>query len=104
MIDKHLIYQDASIVDLLIHLVKKLLAIWNWVVSQFISDLALGLHVTDAVRLEQLPFLRRILRHITSPAAVRLGRLTRHREIPDEVFSFLQLLLPDRQYLTHAFQ
>ena len=45
-----------------------------------------------------------MLRQVPRPAAVRLGRLARNTEIPDQVFPFGQLLLLQPKHRAHILQ
>ena len=63
------------------------------VVAQSLLDLHLDFHITLVVPLEELPFLRRMLRQIPGATAVCLGRPAWGAEVTDQVGTFFQLLV-----------
>ena len=104
MADQFTVNHDSTVVDPLVHAVKLLFPVCYREFRQLISDLFFHIHVTDAVCLEQLPFLRSIRWKVSYPAPVCLGRLARHTEIADEVFSFRHFLLIKVECFPHTFQ
>ena len=96
--------QNATVVDLLVHLVEPHLTFGNWVVPQLVADLTLRIHISDTVGFEPLPLFRLVGREVSGSAAVGLGRLTWHGEEADKVCTFLQLLSLNVQHLTNAVQ
>lgn len=64
----------------------------------------LYLDVSDVVPLERSPLVRGMPRKIPGPATVCFRRGTGLAEVPDEVFALGQLLFPEAQHGTDAFQ
>ena len=99
-----LVYQNATVIDFLVHLVELHLLCRNRMVPQLISDLTLCIHIPDAICFEPYPFLRLVLWAVPGSAAVHLGGLTRHGKEPNQVNALFQLLPLYVQHLTDTIQ
>ena len=71
-----LVYQNATVIDFLVHLVELHLLCRNRMVPQLISDLTLCIHIPDAICFEPYPFLRLVLWAVPGSAAVHLVAYT----------------------------
>ena len=91
--DELVIHLHAAIVDLLIQCVQFPFLFRERVLFQLLSNGALRFDVLRIVLLVNRPFVGRVDGQIARAPAVRLGRLTGHGEIADEVFALVHLLL-----------
>ena len=64
--------QNATVVDLLVHLVEPHLTFGNRVVPQLVADLTLRIHISDTIGFEPLPLFRLVRREVSGSAAVGL--------------------------------
>ena len=78
------IHGHAPQVDGLIHLPLALDFVGYREIFQPAGDLHLGHHVLGVVGLEQIPFIRVMLREVSGAPAVGFGGLAGHTEIPDQ--------------------
>ncbi|MPN56330.1 hypothetical protein SDC9_204018 [bioreactor metagenome] len=104
MIHQHRVDENTPVVDLLIQKVERLFILGDRIAPELLPDLALRLHVPNAIRLEAPPFFGIMLREVAPPLPVGLRGLAGEGEVTNEVGTLLELFPLDVQYLAHTLQ
>ena len=95
---------DTAIVDLLVEVILLPNVLRNWELCELLLNGHLDFDIPDVVALERFPFIRGMPGQVPGSASVRFRWRTRLAEVFDELLALGQLLFPEPQHGTDAFQ